>query len=48
MQKKVNKEYEEKGLTDDVLKKQIKINKQRHKLNISDPNQPRNKEGFVQ
>lgn len=48
MQKEVNQEYEKKGLTDEVLKKQIKINKQRHKLNIADPNQPKNSEGFVQ
>lgn len=48
MQDKVNKEYDEKGFTDEILEKQIKINKKRHKLNISDPNQPHNDEGFVQ
>lgn len=48
MQKKVNQKYEENGLTDEVLDEQIKINKIRHKLNISDPNQPHNDEGFVQ
>lgn len=48
MQKKVDKEYEEKGLTDHVLEKQIEINKKRNELDIPDPNQPTNKEGFVQ
>lgn len=48
MQKKVNKEYKEKGLTDHVLEMQIKINKKRNELDIPDPNQPTNKEGFVQ
>ena len=48
MQAIVNKEYAAKGLTDDVLEKQIQINKKRHKLNIPDPNQPTNDEGFVQ
>ena len=47
-QKKLNKEYKTKGLTDNILEKQIKINKKRHKLNIPDPNQPTNDEGFVQ
>ena len=48
MQKKINQKYKENGLTDEVLDEQIKINKIRHKLNISDPNQPHNDEGFVQ
>ena len=39
MQKKVNKEYEEKGFNDDILEKQIQINQKRHELNIVDPNE---------
>lgn len=48
MQKKVDKEYATKGLTDEVLEQQIKINELRNKLDIPDPNQPTNDEGFVQ
>ena len=36
LQNKVNKEYEKKGLTDDILKKQIRINSIRYKKNIPD------------
>lgn len=35
-QEKINKEYEEQGLTDEILEKQIKINKKRNELGISD------------
>lgn len=48
MQKSVDKKYAKEGLTDDVLEKQIKINTKRNKLNITDPNEPTNKKGFVQ
>lgn len=36
-QKEVNKEYEENGLTEEVLEKQIEINMERNRLNIPDP-----------
>ena len=36
MQKEVDQLYEKHGLTDEVLDKQIKINKLRHEQNISD------------
>ena len=36
MQKEVDKLYEKHGLTDEVLDKQIKINKLRHEHDISD------------
>lgn len=36
MQKEVDKLYDENGLTDEVLDKQIEINKLRHKHDISD------------
>ena len=48
MQKKVNKEYDEQGLTDEILDEQIKINQKRNELNIPDQNQIINDEGFVQ
>lgn len=35
-QKEINKEYEEKGLTDELLEKQIQINTTRHKENMPD------------
>lgn len=38
-QKKLNKEYKKYGLSDEVLDKQIEINKKRHKYNISDKNE---------
>ena len=47
MQKKVNKEFNKEGLTDKVLEKQIKINKKRNKLNLSDPN-TLNDDGWAQ
>ena len=37
MQKTVDKEYASKGFDDEILDKQIKINKKRNKLNIPDP-----------
>lgn len=33
----INREYEKNGLTNEVLDKQIEINKERNKLNIPDP-----------
>ena len=37
MQKIVDKKYETEGLTDEVLEKQLEINKLRHELDIPDP-----------
>lgn len=36
MQEEVDKLYEKHGLTDDVLDKQLEINRLRHKYDISD------------
>lgn len=36
-QKEINRMFEEEGLTDETLKKQIELNKERHKLDIHDP-----------
>ncbi len=36
-QKEINRMFEEEGLTDEILKKQIELNKERHKLDIHDP-----------
>ena len=36
-QKKINKQYEKQGLTDEVLDLQQKLNADRHKHNLSDP-----------
>ena len=35
-QKHINKLYEKDGLTDEVLREQIELNKMKNKLNISD------------
>lgn len=35
-QKKLNKEYEENGFSDEILEKQIKLNQKKFKLNIPD------------
>ena len=35
-QKKINKLYEKNGLTDEVLERQISVNKKRNKMNIPD------------
>lgn len=48
MQATVDKEYASKGFNDEILEKQKKINKIRNKLNIPDPNEETNEEGFVQ
>ena len=36
-QKQINKMFEEEGLTDEILKEQLEINKRRHELDIHDP-----------
>ena len=36
-QKEINRMFEEEGLTDEILKKQIALNQERHKLDINDP-----------
>lgn len=36
-QKQINRMFEEEGLTDEILKKQIDLNKERHELDIHDP-----------
>ena len=46
-QKAINKQYEEEGLTDNVLKQQMEVNKLRHELDISDDSK-RVYENFVQ
>lgn len=46
-QKKVNRLYAKDGLTDEVLEKQVQINQQRHKYNITDENE-KVYEDFVQ
>ena len=46
-QKEINKLYEEKGLTDEVLDRQVALNQKRNELDISDPTK-RIWENFVQ
>ena len=36
-QKEINRMFEEEGLTDEILKKQIELNKERNRLDINDP-----------
>ncbi len=36
-QKEINRMFEEEGLTDEILKKQIELNKERNRLDIHDP-----------
>ena len=47
-QEKLNKEYEQYGLTDEILEKQMELNAKRNKLNIPDETEIINDEGFVQ
>lgn len=47
-QRYVNKMFEEEGLTDEVLKEQIEINKKRNELDIHDPNEEVTEDKFVQ
>lgn len=44
----LNREYERYGLTDDVLAKQVELNKKRRELDIPDESKIINDEGFVQ
>lgn len=46
-QKQINSMFEEEGLTDEILKEQIELNKRRNELDIHDPNHEAN-ERFVQ
>lgn len=47
LQRQVDKQYEKEGLTDEVLDKQLEVNKLRHKHNISDESN-RLHENYVQ
>ena len=47
-QKKINNEYEEQGLTDEILDKQLELNAKRAELNLPDKTKIINDEGFVQ
>lgn len=47
MQDKIDQEFKNEGLTDNVLKKQIEVNKKRHSLNIAD-NKTLNDDGWAQ
>ncbi len=38
-QKEINRMFEEEGLTDEILKKQIELNKERNRLDINDPSE---------
>ncbi len=46
-QKAINRMFEEEGLTDEILKQQLEINRKRNELDIHDPNHEVNKK-FVQ
>ena len=46
-QKSINKMFEEEGLTDEILKRQIQLNKEKHKEDIHDKNEEIYK-GYVQ
>ena len=35
-QRRINRMFEEEGLTDEVLKKQVEVNTQRHELDLND------------
>ena len=47
-QRYVNRMFEEEGLTDEVLKEQLEINRKRNELDIHDPNEELDDEKFVQ
>lgn len=38
-QKQINEMFEEEGLTDEILKEQLYVNKRRNELDIHDPNE---------
>ena len=37
-QKAINRMFEEEGLTDEILKEQLEVNRKRNELDIHDPN----------
>lgn len=47
-QRALNKKYAEEGLTDEILEKQIALNKLRNEHNIPDDLEPKLYEGYVQ
>ena len=47
-QRTLNKKYAEEGLTDEILDKQIELNKLRHEHDIVDELEPKLYEDFVQ
>lgn len=47
-QRKINKKYAETGLTDEILKEQVKINKERHEYDIVDETELNTLDEFVQ
>ena len=46
-QKKINEMFDEEGLTDEILMKQVELNKKRHESDVHDPNEEVH-ENFVQ
>ena len=48
MQDEINESYEQEGLTDEVLDKQIELNAMRHELDVTDERKVVNKDGFAQ
>ena len=46
-QKQINKMFEEEGLTDEILKEQLEVNRKRNELDLHDPTEEINDE-FVQ
>lgn len=48
MQDEINESYEQEGLTDEVLDKQIELNAMRHELDVTDERKIVNKDGFAQ
>ncbi len=38
-QKEINRMFEEEGLTDEILKRQIELNKERDRFDINDPSE---------
>ena len=48
LQDEINESYEQEGLTDEVLDKQIELNAMRHELDVTDERKIVNKDGFAQ
>lgn len=48
VQDEIDELYEQEGLTDEVLDKQIELNTRRHEENVSDERKIVNKDGFAQ